>query len=164
MKKISAGIIIQNENDQFLVGHSTGNKFYDLFKGKTEDQETPLQTALRECQEESGLVIDGSLVKDLGLFTYNKEKNLHLFLYQINKQDIDMSKLKCTTYVVKPTYKYPEMDSFTWFSAEELLNNTAKSMNKIFVKLFAEGIIELKNPPLKDNLVQEPTKSKMKMR
>lgn len=154
MKKLSAGIIIINEYDEFLLGHSTGNVFFDIFKGSTELNETPIQTALRECQEESGLQFNEADIKDLGIFSYNKEKDLHLFLCRVNKLDIDLIKLKCSTFVELPTYSFPEMDRFAWFNIKGLLLNTASSMNKVFKKIVMENIIELKNIP--ENIADIP--------
>lgn len=155
MKKISAGIIIQNQHDEFLLGHSTGNHFFDIFKGGTEANETPLQTALRECQEESSLVLQEQDIKDLGIFSYNKEKDLHLFLCRVNKQSIDMTTLVCTTFVQQPTYSFPEMDRFAWFTYDKLLEHTATSMNKIFKKLVQENYLQLKNIP--ENYLEIPS-------
>jgi hypothetical protein len=137
MKKISSGIIIQNEFDEFLLGHSTGNSFYDIFKGGTEPDETPIMTALRECQD----------IIDLGQFIYNKEKNLHLFIYKVSKESIDVNKLACSTFVVNEKYSYPEMDKFDWFNAEQLLRHTATSMNKVFKSLITQNILTLKTIP-----------------
>lgn len=147
MKKISAGIIIKNEFDEFLLGHSTGNKFYDLFKGGTEPNETLSETALRECYEESGLILEAQKIKNLGLFNYNKEKDLQIFLYEVNKRDIHLDKLVCSTFVVQPTYSFPEIDRFEWFTITNLLSNTATSMNKIFKKIISENIIHIEHIP-----------------
>lgn len=163
MKKISAGIIIQNQHDEFLLGHSTGNHFFDIFKGGTEANETALDTALRECQEESGLILEPCNIIDLGIFSYNKEKDLHLFLCKVNKQSIDMTTLVCTTFVQQPTYSFPEMDRFAWFSYDKLLEYTATSMNKIFKKLAQENLINVKNLP--DNYLDIPSShQKIKMK
>lgn len=147
MKKLSAGIIIINEYDEFLLGHSTGNVFFDIFKGSTELNETPIQTALRECQEESGLQFTEDNIKELGIFSYNKEKDLHLFLCRVTKLNIDLVNLKCSTFVELPTYSFPEMDRFAWFNIKGLLLNTASSMNKVFKKLIMEDIIHIQNIP-----------------
>lgn len=160
MKKTSAGIIIKNEFDEFLLGHSTGNHFFDIFKGGTENNETPLDTALRESQEESGLIIDRNQVKDLGVFQYNKEKNLHLFYHEVKKDSIDMKSLVCSTFVTHPTYSFPEMDKFDWFTIEPLLRNTATSMNKIFKKIINEKIIHIEHIP--DNLDSTPSSHELK--
>ena len=47
MKMISCGVIILNEFDEILMGHSTGNTFYDLPKGGVEEGEaSPVDTVL----------------------------------------------------------------------------------------------------------------------
>jgi 8-oxo-dGTP pyrophosphatase MutT (NUDIX family) len=50
----SAGGAVMNENDELLMIFR--NDYWDLPKGKIDDKETPMQTALREVQEECGIM------------------------------------------------------------------------------------------------------------
>ncbi len=76
MKKVSSGIVITN-GDVVL-----GCKSYkwDLPKGEIEKNEKPIEAAVRETKEETGLSVDQKDLKELGFFDYTRHKNLRLFL------------------------------------------------------------------------------------
>lgn len=135
--KISCGIIIVNEDFEILMGHVTGNKFYDIPKGMLDEQEEPINCAIRECQEEISLLFEPTQLKDLGVFPYNREKNLHLFLTHVNKADIDLNSLVCNSffehhYTKKQT---PEVDGFKWISSSQVIEHCAKSMGKLLTNM-----------------------------
>ncbi len=95
MKTTSAGIIIINSKNQIL-GCKPFGKYddrHDIPKGKVEEGETPMEGALRETFEETGLVLDGVEMEEIGLRSYQSKKNLHLFkcTYEIE----DLSILHC---------------------------------------------------------------------
>lgn len=139
--KISCGVIIINEQEEMLMGHSTGNKFYDIPKGMLEENENPVCCALRECEEETSIILHESELKDLGEFKYNKEKNLHLFLVKRIKDTIDVKALVCNSMFEHFYTKklQPEVDSFKWVSLNEINEHCAKSMGKLLGSLKEEG-------------------------
>ena len=51
MKQISCGILIFNSQNELFVCHSTGNNFFDIPKGLKDENETFIQTAIRELME-----------------------------------------------------------------------------------------------------------------
>lgn len=138
MKK-SCGIIILNQYNEILMGHSTGNSFFDIPKGGMEDGEEPIDSAIRECIEESSLVFTKENLVDLGEFSYNKEKRIHLFITFVIKENILLDELKCETYFEHFYTKkmVPEIDSFSWIEASEksLDNKCAKSMARVLKNL-----------------------------
>lgn len=144
--KLSCGIIILNEFDEILVGHVSGSKFYDIPKGGIMDNETTIECALRECQEETGLELPQSVLKDIGLFKYNKEKNLHLFLYEVTKSEIPLNWLECTTFFTdkKTQLQRPEMDGYKWVPIKQIDTHFAKSMivslTEVFDKLHTKVV------------------------
>lgn len=136
-KKLSCGIIILNELNEFLAGHATGSWHYDLPKGGMNPNETPLQCATRECFEETGLRVNPSNLKDLGVLEYAPHKDLHLFVYRVRKADIDMSKLHCcSTFVCAKTNKVlPEMDGFSWVDVRMMEGKCSKHLIKLMTNL-----------------------------
>lgn len=120
MKELSCGIIILNEYDEILMGHSTGNTFYDLPKGGIEDGETHLQCALRECLEETGLDFTSSPLIEIGMMKYNKKKDLFLFLAHVLKLSIDFDMLACTTHFDDGERQHPEFDGYHWVTVDEV--------------------------------------------
>lgn len=135
--KTSCGVIIINEYNEIFMGHSTGNKFYDIPKGLLDPGENEMQCAIRECKEETSIDIDSNLLQELGLFSYNKEKNLHLFLISMKKSDIPMETLVCNSFFEDFYTKKlkPEVDGFKWISLETLTESCAKSMGILLNKL-----------------------------
>lgn len=118
--KISAGLVIIQDN-MILLGHPTNGSWHNSYsfpKGHMEDNESILDTALRETKEEIGLII--------------------------NTDDIDYSTLECIDYiknynVYKKVYYYlayptirvdinklmlqmDEIDSADFFSKEDAEN------------------------------------------
>lgn len=79
MKIISAGIIVHH-NHKMLACVPFGSKHgYDIPKGQVEENETFIQTAMRELKEETGIIASRSQLKDLGKFQYMPTKDLYLF-------------------------------------------------------------------------------------
>ena len=88
------------------------------------------------------------LFRSLGLFPYNKEKNLHLFIVFLNKNEIELENLVCNSFFEDFYTKKmkPEVDEFKWVSLDELTEHCAKSMGKLLNKLKEEGVF---NPSIK---------------
>lgn len=114
-KTVSAGFIIETP-EGFLLTHPTsrpktkGN--WDIPKGHMETGEYPLETAIRELQEETGLEYNPDFQTEyLGEFNYTLSKNLILY-HVIWPHNIDLKKLKCTSYFVQDKKQIPEADDF----------------------------------------------------
>ena len=131
--KLSCGVLIINEFNEILLGHSTGNKFFDIPKGMCEYGETPLETVIRECLEETSIQLEKNNLKDLGEFKYNKDKNLNLFLCKVKKNDIDINSLVCNSFFENKYTKkmIPEIDYFNWTNISEIKNVCAKNMGNL---------------------------------
>lgn len=126
---VSCGIIFIN-NNKILLGHSTGNSHWDIPKGQSEIGEGPLETAIRETKEETGIIVDDRKIKDLNRFQYTKKKDLHLFL---SYQKIILKDLICTSYFQdKFGNNHPELDDFDFFSIEDAIyHKTAKNFSRL---------------------------------
>ncbi len=115
-KRLSCGIVIVNDEAELLLCHVTGHDHWDLPKGGGANDETPLQTALRETREETGLVLDHASLLDLGLLPYRARKDLHLFAARVPRFDPGL--LWCDSRFddnLSGT-RLPEMDGFGWFA------------------------------------------------
>jgi len=131
--KISAGIII-TDGQNILLGHSTGNEYWDIPKGEVDDNETFIETAIRETYEEFGLIFREKDLKDLGVFSYLKKKNLYLFKIKMNKLP-NIEECFCSSYFkTKKGYEIPEIDNFKIFSNKEGIKHLNKSMQKVFIE------------------------------
>lgn len=134
MKTISCGVIILNELNEILMCHSTGNKFYDLPKGKMEKNETFEQTAVRETLEETGLDLKDKKLIFLGQYKYipaPRKKDLCLFLYKVKKDEIKIDELDCSTYTEINGSNKKEVDGYKWIHINEIKKNTTIRMGNI---------------------------------
>lgn len=144
MPKVTSGTILYIKSiDKYLLGHSTGNKHFDIPKGLMEESETYLEAAIRECKEEFNIELDDRDMQFLGVHKYNKEKNIALFYYELNMIDDSFSDLKCSSMVLdfNGSPRFPEVDYYKLFSYEEMLNVVPKSLNKVLVDLNLKSLI-----------------------
>ncbi|WP_182915862.1 NUDIX hydrolase [Massilia cavernae] len=119
---VSCGTLIVNARGELLLCHVTGTAKWDIPKGMQDPGETPLEAAVRELREESGLELDSRLFADLGCFDYRPNKKLHLFHVQAPDGLDCLDHLECTSFF--PHHKTgeptPEADGFRWASREDL--------------------------------------------
>lgn len=123
-KELSAGFIIfQKGSNKLLVSHPTGNPkdgkhSWDIPKGHVEKGEDPLEAALRELYEETGLEhVEDTF--EIGRVPYRSDKALHLFSAYV---DFDIGDLHCDS---KFTDSYgnwkPEIDRYQLTDEPEML-------------------------------------------
>lgn len=113
-RALSCGTVILNPDGELLLCHVTGRDHWDLPKGGIDAGESPLQAALRETREETGLVLDPATLLDLGRLAYRPRKDLHLFAALLPR--IDPATLACEArFDDGRGHRLPEMDGFGWF-------------------------------------------------
>lgn len=131
MKK-SAGILLyrlQNGTLQVLLVHPGGpfwkNKdagAWSIPKGEPDEDEDPLDTALRELQEETGIPVKKSTCTPL---TPVKQKAGKLILAWAMKGNLDPDQINSNTFDIEwppksgKTQSFPEIDRAGWFTVEE---------------------------------------------
>jgi 8-oxo-dGTP pyrophosphatase MutT (NUDIX family) len=117
-KRLSCGIVIVNQERELLLCHVTGGGHWDLPKGGIDASETPLDAALRETREETGLVLAAHELIELGRFAYSERKDLHLFATRM--QRFDVARLWCESHFSEhwTGRRLPEMDAYGWFGFE----------------------------------------------
>ena len=103
----------------------------DIPKGHIEEGESPLDAAVRECREETGIVLNPAKLEDLGLFNYKPQKNLHIFLTKMPIPEI--SSLKCTSYVEMYGKKIPEMVGYKIVPLTDISKFFFKDLVKILL-------------------------------
>lgn len=131
--RYSCGIIFYRDG-QILVGHTTGQRHWDLPKGKTEGQESYAEAAVRECYEETGFEIDEKDLLLLGEVSYRKGKRLVLFFYTA-KYKPEPDELICnSTYTNKYGRSRPELDKFMYIDVEDCQKYLTERMCKSIIK------------------------------
>lgn len=121
----AAGLFLMRKDMKFLVGHPTNHKpnFWSIPKGRLDENELPLEAAVRETLEETNAdVSNWGIVHNLGPVKYKKmKKTLHPFLLFESQNRIDFSTfdLKCNSFVPESQGGFPEMDDFKWITIDE---------------------------------------------
>lgn len=111
--RLSCGfLIVDRQTGKFLACHSTGKPkdMFDITKGHLDPPENPLECAIRECREETGLSVNPNEVFDCGQFTYQKDKDLHIFIYVT---DINIPELHCDSTFEMYGKQLPEMNGYS---------------------------------------------------
>ena len=120
LRRLSCGTVILNAQRELLLCHVTGQDHWDLPKGGAHDGESPLQAALRETREETGLQLDAAALLELGRFDYRPKKDLHLFATLMPR--FDVATLRCESHFAQwgTGRCLPEMDGYGWFGFEQV--------------------------------------------
>ena len=132
-KRLSCGVVILNRERELLLCHVTGQNHWDLPKGGIDPGETPLEAALRETREESGLRLQADALSDLGRFAYTNKKNLHLFACLMPR--FELKELRCESrYLDRHSGRQlPEMDGFGWFGFDRVAALCTPKMSQVLV-------------------------------
>lgn len=130
MKATTHGILVINPAAELLLCHSTGNRHWDIPKGMPDEGESSAATALREAREECGLLLETTVLLDLGRFDYRPDKALALHAVLIER--IDASLCVCTsTFEDRWGRLRPEMDDFRWTAFDEISQYVARNMARV---------------------------------
>jgi 8-oxo-dGTP pyrophosphatase MutT (NUDIX family) len=130
-RRLSCGLILLNDAAELLLCHVTGHDHWDLPKGGAHDDETPLQAALRETREETGLALEPGHLLDLGRMPYRTRKDLHLFAARIPR--LDTSELWCESRFddLASGMALPEMDGYGWFAFRDIPVHCSRKLNAV---------------------------------
>lgn len=129
----SAGILLFRRNPliQVYLVHPGGPYFakkdegyWSIPKGGIEADETDLQAAIRELDEETSVNLDHVTIEtfiDLGELRYSSGKKIHVFAYEFNAEVHFKSITTWIEYPYKSGKKLeiPENDRGGWFGLEE---------------------------------------------
>ena len=128
LRRMSCGIVIFNPEAELLLCHVTNQSHWDLPKGGIDGRESPLEAALRETLEETGLDLPATELQDLGCFEYTSKKDLHLFAICIER--VDPASLFCASrYCDRSSGRHlPEMDGYGWFALDRVAERCTPKM------------------------------------
>ncbi|WP_233850627.1 NUDIX hydrolase [Paraburkholderia sp. HD33-4] len=131
---VSCGIVLLDPGGRVLLAHATETTHWDIPKGHGEEGEVPHVTALRELVEETGIALEADRLKDLGLFVYRRDKDLHLFAARAGAGELDLSTCICTSLFPRRSdgTLIPEMDDYRWASIDEIPRYASRSLTRLF--------------------------------
>jgi 8-oxo-dGTP pyrophosphatase MutT (NUDIX family) len=130
-RRLSCGILILTEQQELLLCHVTGQDHWDLPKGGAHEGESPLQAALRETREETGLDLAAEALRDLGRLDYRPKKDLHLFATLMPR--FDLASLHCESQFSQYAtgQRLPEMDGYDWVRFERVAERCTPKMSAV---------------------------------
>ena len=119
-RRLTCGVLVLNAQRELLLCHVTGQDQWDLPKGGAHADESPLQAALRETREETGLDLAAATLRELGRFDYTPKKDLHLFATLMPR--FDVARLHCDSHFSQfgSGKRLPEMDGYAWCAFERI--------------------------------------------
>lgn len=119
-KTLSCGVVLLNDQGELLLCHVTGHDHWDLPKGGITPDESPLQAALRETREETGLCLEAAAMLDLGVLPYRERKQLHLFAARVPRFDSGLLWCESRFDDAGSGARLPEMDGYGWFRFQDI--------------------------------------------
>lgn len=133
-RELTCGLLITSPAGWFLA-HATDTPYWDLPKGQREPDEDPLEAALRECWEETGLELSHlrHLCVPLGQAPYNKKMGKTLALFRLDLPDaLDLSECACRSWVTGRSGggTVLDMDEFAWVPEEKVPAHVKPRMAK----------------------------------
>lgn len=133
-RTVSCGVVMLNAQGDVLLCHATETTHWDVPKGAADPGESPRDAALRELVEETGIVLPGARLKDLGRFVYRRDKDLHLFAVRVSEDEVQLENCVCESYF--PRYSdgtmIPEMDAYRWVSPADVDKFASRSLSRLF--------------------------------
>ena len=141
-RKVSAAVII-TDGQHILLGHVTGSADWDIPKGGIDVGETPVQAAVRELREETGLRVNPTELKYLGRSAYHERKDLEMFLWRVDHMP-HAHALHCTSLFQDSHSKewLPELDDFAVVPISQALDLVNPNLERVLLKyshLFQSG-------------------------
>ncbi|TXC89122.1 NUDIX hydrolase [Paraburkholderia azotifigens] len=133
-RTVSCGVVLLDPDGRVLLAHATETTHWDIPKGQGEEGEAPHVTALREMEEETGLAVAAERLRDLGLFVYRRDKDLHLFAARARADELDLAQCTCKSMFPRRSdgTMIPEMDAFRWAAPDEVEHYASRSLTRLF--------------------------------
>lgn len=130
MAAMSAGILVfrfNGNNLQVLLAHPGGPFWakkewnaWSIPKGEFDENENPLEAALRETSEETGLILSGNFIELEPVYTKSKKK---VFAWAL-EDDPDLSNFNSNHFEIEwpprsgKKKTFPEIDRIDWFDID----------------------------------------------
>ncbi|MCA8274466.1 NUDIX hydrolase [Burkholderia sp. AU30280] len=133
-RTVSCGVVILDGAGRVFLAHATDTTHWDIPKGQGEPGESPVDAALRELLEETGIAFAPARLLDLGRFAYRHDKDLHLFAVQVADGEIDPAQCMCTSLFPsrRDGSMIPEMDAYRWTVPGDIDAYASRSLARLF--------------------------------
>jgi 8-oxo-dGTP pyrophosphatase MutT (NUDIX family) len=135
-RQVSCGVIVRRRSGELLLCHATGRGYWDIPKGVREPDESSIEAALRELDEEAGVQLTAEALTDLGVHAYLSRKDLHLFLVDPPIAALAIETCRCRTQLrTRHGRELPEVDAYRWAARDEVPYLCGKNMSRVLSTL-----------------------------
>ena len=120
---ITYGVIIFRKNGMILLCHPTGHDINKMSipKGLANDEETPIDAAIRETKEETGLdLIPHKLIPLKKVKYKGRNKTLQPFYYIISEEELVGVEFNCSSFFTLNRKEIPECDRWEWVDFNDI--------------------------------------------
>jgi 8-oxo-dGTP pyrophosphatase MutT (NUDIX family) len=155
----SCGLVILDEAGAVLLCHATETDHWDIPKGQPDEGEAPVDTALRETREETGLLLTADRLLELGVLPYRRDKQLHLFAVRLSRAQADIGRCHCTSMFPRERdgRMIPEMDAYRWVAPDQVPHYASGSLTRLFAQRLPLAELNTRLPTAAENLRLWPT-------
>ncbi|HVC62304.1 MAG TPA: NUDIX domain-containing protein [Acetobacteraceae bacterium] len=130
----SCGVIV-TDGHRLLLGHATHSPRWDIPKGIAEQGESFVAAAMRELDEETGLLVTADMLRDLGVHAYMPGKDLALFAWTPDEMPL-AERLVCrSVFALLGGAMVPEFDKFGVFAWDAALGKVGKDLARLLAEV-----------------------------
>jgi putative (di)nucleoside polyphosphate hydrolase len=138
----SCGVIV-TDGRRLLLGHATHSPRWDIPKGIAEPGESFIAAAVRELDEETGLVVAADVLRDLGVHAYQSGKDLALFAWTPAEMPRPEQLVCRSMFALRFGTMVPELDKFGLFEWDVALEKVGKGLARLLAEM--RGALEMKS-------------------
>ena len=154
--KTSAGLLIfrvRKDKLEVFIAHMGGplwakkdKRSWSIPKGEIDPGETPLEAALREFNEETGMKRPDSELTSLGEFRQSSKKNIFIWASEGDLDPEELESLDCEIEWPPNSGRriiFPEVDRAGWFSipkaSEKVIKGQVQVLEALHDRLIEDG-------------------------
>jgi 8-oxo-dGTP pyrophosphatase MutT (NUDIX family) len=126
----SCGVII-TDGRRVVLGHATHSPRWDIPKGIADPGESFVRAAVRELEEETGLVVTADALRDLGVHRYRPGKDLALFAWTPAEMPRVEDMVCRSMFTSRGGALVPELDKFGLFEWDAALGKVGKDLSRL---------------------------------
>jgi len=135
MPKVTSCGVIVTDGRRLLLGHATRSPRWDIPKGVAEPGESFVAAAVRELEEETGLVVPANALRDLGVHAYMAGKDLALFAWTPAEMPLAHRLVCRSMFALRSGAMVPEFDKFGVFEWDAALGKVGRDLARLLMEV-----------------------------
>lgn len=128
MARVTSCGVLVTDRQRLLLGHATHSPRWDIPKGIADPGESHRAAAVRELDEETGLIVPPDALQELGVHRYLPGKDLALFVWTPAEMPRVETLVCRSTFPLPSGAMVPEFDRFGLFDWDAALGKVGKNL------------------------------------